>query len=256
MWRAVEKAFNLANLGVEMSRVDAALEPEFLAIYRQCREYTMTSRARMYALYQATRFAVKAGIPGDFVECGVWRGGSMMLVARTLVALGATDRRLYLYDTFEGMSRPSEHDVTLRGSKAALPEWERHRRGLFDRLRRLFYRHWYEGGLDQVRKNLTSTGYPADHLVFVKGKVEDTLPGTAPEKVALLRLDTDWYESTKHELVTLYPRLSHRGILILDDYGYWAGAKQAVDEYFSDRPAELMTRVDWTARILSKSEGS
>jgi len=254
MWKAVEKAFNWADLPVELSRADAALEPEFLRIYAACKEFTMTSRARMYALYQATKFVVQAKIPGALAECGVWRGGSMMLVARTLVDLAATDRTLYLYDTFEGMSRPSEHDVTLRGGHAALPEWERHRRGVMDRLRKLFYRHWYEGGLDAVRRNLASTGYPADRIVYVPGKVEDTLPGTGPEQLALLRLDTDWYESTKHELECLYPRLAARGILIIDDYGYWAGAKQAVDEYFAGRTPQFLTRIDWTGRMLSKTE--
>lgn len=98
---------------------------------------------------------------------------------------------------------------------------------------------------------MQSTNYPAEMLVFIKGKVEDTIPKTMPKHIALLRLDTDWYESTKHELLHLYPLLSKSGVLIIDDYGYWAGSKKAVDEYFS-KGEMLLNRIDYTSRIAIK----
>ena len=104
-----------------------------------------------------------------------------------------------------------------------------------------------------VRELVLSTGYPAERLHLVHGPVEETLPARAPEEIALLRLDTDWYESTRHELVHLYPRLADGGVLIIDDYGHWEGARRAVDEYFAtEAPSLMLNRVDYTARIAIK----
>jgi len=108
-------------------------------------------------------------------------------------------------------------------------------------------------GQDAVRATLTQSGYPTGRLHFVRGPVETTLPEHAPERLALLRLDTDWYESTRHELQHLYPRLSEGGVLIVDDYGHWEGARRAVDEYFERHPpAPLLNRIDYTGRIAVK----
>jgi hypothetical protein len=85
------------------------------------------------------------------------------------------------------------------------------------------------------------------------GKVEDTIPADIPEKIALLRLDTDWYESTKHELIHLFPRLQKGGVLIIDDYGFWKGARKAVDEYFAENNIQiLLNRIDDTGRMAIK----
>ena len=110
---------------------------------------------------------------------------------------------------------------------------------------------WCYAGLDEVRDNVLSTGYPEDKIHLVKGKVEDTIPGTLPGLLALLRLDTDWYESTKHELQFLYPLLHESGVLILDDYGYWDGARKAVDEYFEAFPnPPFLHRIDRSGRMI------
>lgn len=207
--------------------------------------YTMTSLARRASLLGAVDHVVKHRLPGDIVECGVWRGGSMMLVALALMARGDTSRHLYLFDTFEGMSEPTEEDRALSGESAQ------------EQLDRTSRDHalWAVAGLDDVQANLWCTGYPRDKIHFVKGKVEDTIPGTIPERIALLRLDTDWYESTKHELDHLYPRLSQHGVLLIDDYGHWQGARQAVDEYFADSAEPVfLHRVDYTARLLIKRD--
>jgi hypothetical protein len=217
-------------------------EREFLAASERCRPFTMTSLERMYALWQATRHVVRARIEGDLVECGVWKGGSSMLAALALRAAGDRERALWLYDTFTGMSEPTAADVDLAGRTAA-GEWETETAD----------GGWCEAPLAAVQQSIEATGHPRERLHFIVGKVEETIPVQAPAKIALLRLDTDWYESTRHELVHLWPRLSPGGVLIIDDYGHWRGARRAVDEYFADRPdAPLLSRVDYTGRVAVK----
>jgi hypothetical protein len=218
--------------------VISADEP-FQRIYKKCKPYTMTSLERMYALYESVRYIVKAEIQGDFIECGVWKGGSTMLISYTLQELGITNRKIYLYDTFEGMAEPTSDDfLVANNSFLASLKWQ----NLLAKDRN----NWAYASLDEVRKNMKATKYPENNFVFVKGKVEDTIPHTLPSSIALLRLDTDWYESTKHELEYLYPLLRNNGVLIIDDYGCWAGAKKAVDEYFFNK-AILLNRIDATA---------
>jgi len=218
---------------------------QFNNIYDKSKPYTMTSKARMYALYQAVKYIIKANIPGDFVECGVWKGGSTMLIALTLKALKQTSRQIYLYDTFQGMSRPTVKDYQLnQPSKKASTIWQQNRKDK--------YNQWCFTSLSRVKKNMFSTGYPQNQLVFVKGKVEDSIPRTIPQQISLLRLDTDWYKSTKHELIHLFPLLSQHGVLIIDDYGYWAGSKKAVDQYFTKKPI-LFNRIDRSAIIAVKT---
>lgn len=206
--------------------------------------YTMTSRARVLSLIDATRYVARHRVPGAVVECGVWRGGSTMASALTLLAEGDAGRDLHLFDTFEGMPPPTDADVDHAGEtadaqlRAAAPGT-----GV-----------WCHAGLDDVRANLATTGYPAARVHFVKGRVEDTIPAAAPAAIALLRLDTDWYESTRHELEHLFPRLSPGGVLIIDDYGYWQGARRATDEYFAAHPEVplLLHRIDFTGRMAVK----
>jgi hypothetical protein len=221
-------------------------DPGFFPLYERSRRYTMTSWQRLYSLHSATRYVVNADVPGDFVECGVWRGGSMMMAALTLLASGSTDRRLFLFDTYEGLPKPNEAlDVDVWGN-SGLEEWQRYRKSDTSS-------DWAYASLEEVRANLESTGYPMDRVFFIKGMVEDTLPAKAPETIALLRLDTDWYESTRHELDHLYPRLSQKGILILDDYGHFLGARKAADEYLAKLAAPpLLNRIDYAGRIAVK----
>lgn len=164
-----------------------------------------------------------------------------MAAALTCLQLGRGDMDLFLFDTFEGMSKPGEEDV-----QASTGELAAKLLATNDRKAEV----WAYAPFEDVRQNLQSTGYQPSHLHFVKGKVEDTIPGNAPDQISILRLDTDWYESTKHELVHLFPRLSKNGILIIDDYGAWAGARKAVDEYFANRGLKpFLARIDNTGRI-------
>lgn len=220
------------------------LEPEFLALYEQCRQYTMTSWERLYALYKSVQYTVENGIPGDLVECGVWRGGSMKLVAHVLQSLGDTNRTLFLYDTFEGMTEPDPaFDIDFSGNEAVNDWREVQRRAV----------KWAYAPIEEVQEVIASSGYPMEKVILVKGLVEDTLPGTIPASIALLRLDTDWYSSTKHEMEHLYPKLSPQGILILDDYGHYQGTRRGVDEYLSKLDKKpLLQRVDYSCRLAIK----
>jgi hypothetical protein len=206
----------------------------------------MTTPRRIAALCDGVEHVVRADVPGAVVECGVWKGGSMMAAALTLLRLGASDRDLYLFDTFQGMPPPTGEDVfSAYDGYSPMRHWRR-------RANRSVPAEstWHYVPAQEVRDNLLSTGYPAERIHLVEGRVEDTLPGGAPDRVALLRLDTDWYESTRHELEQLYPRLSPGGVLIVDDYGHYEGARRAVDEYFDahgGRP--LLARVDYTGRV-------
>jgi O-methyltransferase len=107
--------------------------------------------------------------------------------------------------------------------------------------------------LEQVKEVLYGTGYPKEKIHFIRGRVEETIPSSAPPAISLLRLDTDWYDSTKHELVHLFPRLSRAGVVLIDDYGHWQGSRQATDEYFAqNRIPILLNRIDCSGRIALK----
>ena len=239
---------NLAGkFGLEIRRTGKLSDFDAAAIkvIDRVTPFTMTSPDRIFSLIQATRYVAKAGIPGSIVEAGVWRGGSAMAAAIELITHGDTSRDIYLYDTYEGMSEPGKEDVDFRGqaAEAQLASSEKTKNSSI----------WAYSPVEDVRRNLISTGYPAGRLHFIKGKVEDTIPGEVPEKIAILRLDTDWYESTKHEMEHLYPRLVSGGVLILDDYGHWQGARQAVDEYIAAHSLNLLlNRIDNTGRIALK----
>jgi hypothetical protein len=214
-------------------------DPAWVETIERVSPFSQTTPERLAALCAATEHVIRAGVEGAIVECGVWRGGSMMAVALTLARVGASDRELHLFDTFEGMTQPTDADRDHTGTPV-MPTWLRERAA-----------DPCEVPLDQVREALLGTGYDPARLHFVKGPVEETLPGAAPERIALLRLDTDWYESTRHELVHLYPRLAPGGVLIIDDYGHFEGARRATDEYFADAPL-LLARIDYTGRLAVK----
>ena len=205
--------------------------------------YTLTSVERIGGLVQAVRHIARTGVKGDIAECGVWRGGSMLAVARTLLEEGDTSRGLWLYDTFTRMPPPGERDRDIWGRSAAS-----YFEGPVDPHDTDGYRYL---PLTEVRDLMQGTGYPADQMHFVAGLVEETIPAEIPESIALLRLDTDWYESTKHELLHLYPRLVDGAMLIIDDYGQFTGARDAVDEHLATLdPPPFLHRVDWTGRLL------
>lgn len=226
---------------------EASFPPDFtqkeIDIIQWVMPYTMTSMERMVSLIRAIDYVLINNIEGHFVECGVWRGGSMMIVAKMLKEYGIENRKLYLYDTFEGMTEPSEEiDLSFEG-KLAKDLLEIRSKTKEDEI-------WAYSPLEDVKNNLYSVGYRSDNIHFIYGKVEDTIPNTIPDKIALLRLDTDWYTSTYHELEYLFPILVKGGVLIIDDYGHWKGAQKATDEYIKKNNLKiLLTRMDYTGRL-------
>ncbi len=221
-------------------------QAEDIQIYEKIKPYTMTGPLRVNALINAVRYITKNNIEGALVECGVWKGGSSMAMMYTLMRMGETNREVYLYDTFKGMTKPGKKDVSYRGERAVEK---------FSQLKTFDdASEWCLSTLEEVRMNVSATNFPPDQIHFIEGKVEDTIPDRMPEKISLLRLDTDWYESTRHELEYLFPLVSRNGVVIIDDYGHWHGARRAVDEYISEHEISiLLNRIDYTGRICVKT---
>ena len=208
-------------------------------IYPLVSQYTMTSEPRVNCLINATEYILKNNIDGCFVECGVWKGGSIMSILYVLSELGQTHKKIYLYDTFDdGMTKPDQNiDISYLNESADC----------------------FTGALgcsvDSVKNNISQTKYNMNNITFIKGDVINTIRNdTLPPQIALLRLDTDWYQSTYHELVHLYPRLQQGGVMIIDDYGHWKGCKKAVDQYFGEWNIDTnrLETIDYTGRVFIK----
>lgn len=233
---------NIAN--VQVKRFLDFSDREKL-VYLEARHVSLTTPQAIVSLSRAVDYVLKNDIPGALVECGVFKGGSIIAVLRTLLLNGITDRDIYLYDTFEGMPPPDQNDVFYTDEDAATI-WKHHG-GKGDRS------NWVYNPLDSVKQRVLALGYPQERIHFVKGRVEETIPETMPRRIALLRLDTDFYQSTKHELVHLYPLLSRGGILILDDYGVFRGAQGATDEFIRENGIPIfLSRVDEGVRLAVK----
>jgi len=205
--------------------------------------YSMTGYLRMYVLSEAIRNIHEKSIKGDFVETGVWRGGNLILM-RNLMLHYNLSNSLFAYDTFEGMPSPTEYDVDINNSTADYQMSVNKRKSYEANI------HCY-ASLKEVKHNIFKEAV-LKKINFIKGKVEDTLliERNLPNKISLLRLDTDFYESTKTSLEILYPRLVSGGILFIDDYGHWKGARKAVDEYFKNN--KWLHVVDHTCRYIIK----
>jgi len=234
------RGYNLVKADHRKSDPPIDADEHTRRVMKAIENHTLTTHERVIALVDSVRHITRYTIPGAIVECGVWRGGSMMAAALTLIEQGDTSRDLYLFDTFTHMPPSGPEDFTVNGQKVvdvaagvAIPDT------------------YAYIPIEAVREAMLSTGYPEARMHFVQGLVEDTIPANAPDRIALCRLDTDYYESTKHELEHLYPRIHGGGILLVDDYGHFLGAKKAVDEYFGDQPP-FMHRIDYSARLLFK----
>lgn len=219
--------------------IDRDFTNEEAEIISDVSDYTMTGSSRLVTLIRAINYLSKNKISGDIVECGVWKGGSIMAAIKAL-QLSNDLRDIYLYDTFEGMSEPIDIDTNEKGMNAKdIIENDLHQKCI--------------SSLGEVKFNINSLDYPKERVNYVVGKVEDTIPKNIPDKIALLRLDTDWYESTTHELNHLFPKLVKGGILIIDDYGHWNGCRMAVDEYFEQLgESYFFNRIDYTCRLIIK----
>lgn len=195
--------------------------------------YTMTTAPRINALFQSMEFIRNNGIKGDYVECGVWRGGNILGMMRYLEYHGNTEPNIWLYDTFSGMTPPENVDVDFMNNKAE------------DILEHVLCMN----SLEEVKQALTNSNYPSDKVKYVIGDICETLllKENVPDKIALLRLDTDWYNSTKIELEVLWDKLEVGAPCIIDDYGHWQGCRKAVDEFFGNLPqAHEFEHIDYT----------
>lgn len=246
------------RMGLQISRVSGSANrlpveatADDRATVAALRPFTMTSAERLWSLLNAVRYVEAEGIPGDFAECGVWRGGSVMAMAGELARLGSTHRTLWLYDTFAGMTAPTEADVEAGSGVTAAAMLETTPVGDGANV-------WCVAGRADVESNVRTTGYPFERFRFVEGDVARTLQSDIPVQLAILRLDTDWYASTRIGLEVLYPRLAPGGVCILDDYGHWEGARKAVDEYFSTegRVRPYMHPIDYSGRVFLKPHGA
>lgn len=217
-------------------------------IFGDISEYTMTSPERIFALMKSIEFIRKKNVQGDFVECGVWRGGNLILFQKYIEKF-KLKKKIFAFDTFSGMTDPQTFDKTFDNKSAK------------ELLNKLNYKEINrknniliaECSKKDVYKNFQKFS-KNNNLICIEGNVEKTLKNkkNLPKKISILRLDTDWYESTKIELEKLYPLLQKNGILIIDDYGYWKGARKAVDEYFLNKNV-VMFKIDFTGRIIIKN---
>jgi O-methyltransferase len=224
----------LRSLGLEVRRVapDFVLPVEFtrrdieIFNYVWDRHLTMELKSGLAAGMTAAKHAAVAQIPGDWVECGVWRGG-ISLAAKLIFEQYGSDKKVWLFDTFAGMTEPSEHD------RPKFDDYDA--QAMFDANRREGFNEWCYASLDDVRNNFRQAGANLDQVRFIQGDARTTLKGPdLPEEICVLRLDTDFYEATKVELEVLYPRLAIGGPILIGDVGYWEGVRKAVDEYFTD----------------------
>lgn len=225
--------FSLASLAADglLQLWDWCTGTEFGKLHAAVRPYTTCGTARLRALAGAVQHVVQREIPGDLVECGTARGGSAALMGLVLKQLGAR-RIVWAFDTFEGLPPPSEADP--------------------DRVIARLYTGTFQADVKEVGALFERLGIR--HLCWpVPGRFQETLPVSGVERIAVLHLDCDWYESVRTCLEQLYDRVSPGGVIQIDDYGHWAGARRAVDEFLRRRGIHHpLRRLDYAGRQLVK----
>ncbi len=249
----IKKLFNKFNFKIEHKNSWYKRNEHFIAeihqreldIIKSISNFSMSTPANHWAIIQSIKHISKNNIDGDFVECGVWKGGNIILF-KLIADQQQLNKKIYAFDTFEGMPEPGRMDFDLKNIDA---------KKTFNKYKDKDIK-WCYSTLDEVKSNIKSfdKNY-IDFYSFIKGKVEETLNDekNLPNKISLLRLDTDFFESTKKELEILFPKLVSGGVLIIDDYGHWKGAKRAVDEYFElEKNFLWLHRIDYASRLLIK----
>ena len=219
---------------------------EDIELMKLCDNYSMTSDLRKWALIQSFKYIIDNNIEGDFVECGVWKGGNLILIKKLMERYNITNRKIFGYDTYEGMSEASNFDIKKDNTKASI-KYEKLKKNNSNQI------NWNFASKEEVIENLNNNVKDTSNIDLIKGKVEETLQlsKNIPQKISVLRLDTDFYESTKIELEVLYAKLSVGGVLIIDDYGSWKGSRKAVDEFFHNKKIWLHY-IDHDGRLLIK----
>jgi hypothetical protein len=197
--------------------------------------HTMIGLKRLDALHACVEDVLARGVPGDLVETGVWRGGACILMRGVLAAHGVRDRVVWAADSFQGLPPP---DAARYPQDAGL-----------------YFAHRGElaVSLEEVQENFRRYGLLDDQVRFLKGWFRDTLPAAPIERLAVLRLDGDLYESTMDGLTHLYPKLEQGGFLIVDDYGDVPACRQAVADYRAAHGiTEEIVAIDWSGALWRK----
>ena len=235
---SVTRITNNANKPVELN-----YDENKIIDYVRANNLSMCTTLNLQQTAIACKYIVMNKIPGDFVECGVYKGGNALIAAK-IFDLYKTNKKVYLFDTFTGMSEPTEYDLRTSDKSSALKKYLS--------LRHKDHTDWAYASIKEVKDNFKKANLLKDNVIFVEGKVESTLDQVSniPNTISFLRLDTDWYESTKKELEVLYNKIVSGGILVIDDYGHFDGARKAVDEYFKKHsPPPFLSIIDNSARI-------
>lgn len=244
--KLIKQFFSFFNLTISKKknyRFPIEADKEIIEFIKISKQFSMTDLHAMYVLSQAILKAKTNKLDGDFVECGIWRGGNVLLL-KLLNDYYKLNKSIFAFDTFDGMTAPSKFDIDFQNISA---EEQLNKNDKSEDKKNI---HCYSE-LETVKKNI-SKYTNLNNIKFVKGPVEKTLLDieNLPEKISILRLDTDFYESTKIELNVLYPKLVQGGVLIIDDYGHWKGAQKAVDEFFDKK--EWLHIINNSARYLIK----
>jgi len=225
------------NIGYEVSvrRTDkvkylSCVDEYFRRLHDKYRETTIVSVEGLHQTYNAVRYISENNIPGSIVECGVFKGGCMAMMAEASTKFSKVPRDFYLFESFAGMTEPGPEDFRPKD-----PTTRDHVLDTFKRQQRDDHNEWVYSPLSEVKATLGRTAIPEDRFACVVGPVEDTLPYDGIGEIALLRLDTNWYSSTRHELQHLYDLVVEDGVIIVDDYKNWAGSRRAVEEFLEER---------------------
>ena len=200
---------------------------------------TMGGKDNLAATILAVRYVCQNKIKGDFVECGVWRGGHGIAAALTF-DLYQSKNKIICFDTFLGMTKPTDKDFRIYNNEKAITK--------FNSSSRENHNTWCYASFEEVENNFLRANVSKANFQLIKGDVAETLPKFEVDAISFLRLDSDWYESTKVELKYLWPLLAVNGVLVVDDYGHWQGSKKAVDEFFQSSPTILFHAIDYKSR--------
>ena len=206
-------------------------------IIQNSSKFSLLSEERLLNNIRSIDHILLKNIQGHIVEIGVYRGGSIMAMIYTLQRNNAL-KHIYLYDTFEGMTDATQNDTIIATG-------EHYNNAVVNSVSLACI-----ASLEDVKQNISTTNYDETYIHYVKGNILNNQ--IFPDKISILRLDTDFYDSTKHELETFYDLVSPGGIIIIDDYGFWNGSRRATDEFLQDKPHIKLYDIDNTGVFFVK----
>jgi O-methyltransferase len=186
---------------------------------------------------EAIIYCEEHNINGSFVECGVASGLQEVIICDTIIKSNYKLRHIFMFDTFSGNTMPGEKDYTIYNNRSNVHYTNTQIIDICTNHRNNHNgKNLCEESLYTVKNNIKTTNYPEEYLHFIEGDIMETLnnPINIPSEIAILRLDTDWYDSSKFELQKLFKNVVDGGVIILDDYYLWNGQKEATDEFLKE----------------------